>query len=134
IKPNQEIVFVGKMLDKTIYRKKIIHWIKNQARQYLTQLLKTLSQQTHLYFDSVTIRDQKTRWGSCSSDKTISLNYKLIFLPEHLVRHVLIHELCHTIYLNHSDKFWHTVATFDANWREHRRELRKADQYMPVWV
>lgn len=134
IRPTREIVFVGKKVDKQIYRKKLISWIKNQAKKRLSVELANLSQKMKLRYDTLTIRDQKTRWGSCTSDKSISLNYKLIFLPQRLMQHVIIHELCHTLHLNHSDEFWNKVAEFDADWRMHKRELRKADQYLPDWM
>jgi predicted metal-dependent hydrolase len=134
VRPTQELVFVGKAEDKQIYKRKLLHWIRNQARKYLIHELNLISQQTQIPFDTLTIRNQKTRWGSCSADKSISLNYKLIFLPPLLARHVMIHELCHTIYLNHSEQFWNKVAELDPAWRDHRRELRRADQYLPAWI
>lgn len=134
IKPNLEIVFVGKKLDIKIYKKNLILWVKRQAKKHLLAELTRLSKIMSMNFDTLTIRDQKSRWGSCSSTKSISLNYKLILLPAHLLQHVIIHELCHTVHLNHSEKFWNKVAEFDINWREHRRELRKADKYMPEWL
>ena len=121
IRPTREIVFVGKKVDKQIYKKKLIAWIKNQSKKHLSVELATLSQQTNMNFDTLTIRDQKTRWGSCTSDKSISLNYKLIFLPQRLMQHVIIHELCHTLYLNHSDFFWNKVAEFDTDWHDTKR-------------
>lgn len=134
VRPAQEIVFVGRKEDNLIYRKKLITFIKNQARKHLASELNNLSLKTNLAFDSFSMRDQKTLWGSCTVQKAISLNYKLVFLPESLLQHVIIHELCHTVYLNHSEKFWNKVAEFDPAFREHRRELRKADRYIPEWL
>ena len=113
VRPAQEIVFVGKQRESEFYRKKLITWIKNHAGKYLLAALQNISQQTQMEFEKLIIRDQKTVWGSCTVNKSISLNYKLVFLPQHLLQHVIIHELCHTIYLNHSDKFWMKVAEFD---------------------
>jgi predicted metal-dependent hydrolase len=134
IRPTQEIVFVGKKEDNQIYRNKLITFIKNKSRTHLANELENLSQKTKLPFDSLSIRNQKTLWGSCTVQKAISLNYKLIFLPERLLQHVIIHELCHTLYLDHSERFWNKVEEFDPAFREHRRELRKADQYIPEWL
>lgn len=134
IRPAHEIVFVGKKEENQFYRNKLIIFIKNTARKHLLSELENLSQKTSLVFDSFSMRDQKTLWGSCTVQKAISLNYKLVFLPERLLQHVIIHELCHTVYLNHSEKFWNKVAEFDPAFREHRRELRKADQHIPDWL
>lgn len=134
MRPSQEIVFVGKPKEISVYKKQLIAWIKIQARDYLLQELSHLSFVTKMNFDSLTIRDQKTLWGSCTINKSISLNYKLIFLPKSLLQYVIIHELCHTIHLNHSTEFWNKVAEFDPDWHQHRRELRRADQYVPAWI
>lgn len=134
VRPNQEIVLVGKLDDKQFCKTKLIAWVKTVSKQYLSSQIELVSDQTDLPFDSLTIRDQQTLWGSCTARKSISLNYKLIFLPHRLLQYVIIHELCHTKYLNHSDKFWNKVAIHDPAWRTHRRELRHANQYIPDWA
>jgi predicted metal-dependent hydrolase len=133
-RPNQELILIGKTKNQVACQKELMIWARNQANKYLSSELLTLSKLTQLHFTNITIRDQKTRWGSCTSNKTISLNYKLIFLPPRLMQHVIIHELCHTKYLNHSTKFWQLVAMYDKDWEIHRRELRRADQYIPSWI
>lgn len=112
----------------------LTRWVKRQAESYLIQRLNDLSQLTCLNFTSISVRGQKTRWGSCTSLKAISLNYKLIFLPEALVTHVLIHELCHTVHLNHSTRFWRLVAKFDPHWKAHSRSLRHEKHAIPMWL
>lgn len=131
---SREIVLLGKLPDAAVCKQKLIAWIKQQAHVHLVSQLQFISQLTQLNFENVIIRDQQTRWGSCSSQKSISLNYKLLFLPTSLMQHVLIHELCHTKHLNHSEKFWHLVASHDPNWQQHRRDLRRADQHIPGWI
>jgi len=130
----KEVILLGDTASHPACRIKLIAWIKMQAKTQLTDLLNQLSEMTQLKFTGVTIRNQKTLWGSCNSDKTIHLNYKLIFLPLHLVKHVIIHELCHTVYLNHSRRFWHLVGKHDGDWKRHRKELRHADNFIPDWI
>ncbi len=96
--------------------------------------LAVLSQQTGLDFSSVSIRNQRSRWGSCSTLKAINLSYKLIYLPVPLLDHIMIHELCHTIHMNHSGKFWRLVAQFDPEWKLHCHETRSGDKYIPLWA
>ena len=81
-------------------------WLGDRAREHLVPWLDALSEAFNLPFDEVLVKGQTTRWGSCSSQKTISINRNLLFLPPSLVRYVFIHELVHTIQLDHSPKFW----------------------------
>lgn len=134
LRPQQEIVLLGDIQDKKTCYKLLAKWIKEQAKQYLLSRLQTISLQTQLSYQSAAIRGQRSRWGSCSTAKVISLNYKLIFLPTSMVDHILIHELCHTIHMNHSTKFWRLVATFDPDWREYSKTVKRAEQLVPVWV
>jgi len=104
------------------------------AQETLGSWLKTLSLMTGLHYDRFIIRGQTTLWGSCNTHKTISLNYKLLFLPRTLAEHVLLHELCHTQYLNHSKRFWQLLSTWDNQCEFHKKQLKKADHYLPKWV
>ena len=77
-----------------------------EAKHVLPSRLMMLASRHGFHYTSVTIRSAKTRWGSCSSKKRINLSYSLMLLPEHLIDYVLLHELCHTIEMNHSKRFW----------------------------
>lgn len=107
-------------------RKYALHkWLQLQGRKHLIPWLDNLSIQTNLPYNRVSIRGQKTRWGSCSSAKNINLNYKLLFLEQEFVSYIIIHELCHTMHLNHSKEFWQLVSSFYPNYRELRKQLLK---------
>ncbi len=106
-------------------------WLNKMGKQLLLPELQKISEIYQLPFQQGKIRYQKTRWGSCSANKLISLNQKLLFLPERLMRYIMIHELCHTIHLNHSRRFWQLVAKFDPYVEQHRCEMRNAAQFIP---
>lgn len=74
-------------------------------------------------FKKIVIRNQKTRWGSCSKTGTISFNYKIALLPPHLADYIIVHELCHLGEMNHSRKFWALVAHTMPDYRTVRSEL-----------
>lgn len=87
-------------------RKVISEALRRNAKIILPPRLYMLSRQHNLPYKSVKISSSKGRWGSCSSAGNINLSYYLVLLPEHLIDYVLLHELCHTREMNHSDKFW----------------------------
>lgn len=110
------------------------HWLQQRARQTLPAWLRQVSDEVDLSFERVQIRGQKTRWGSCSSRGTISLNRNLLFLPATTVRYLFIHELCHTRHMNHSSHFWQMVADCMPDYRQHEKVLRVATRNLPLWA
>jgi hypothetical protein len=109
-------------------------WLIRKAECHLTPWLRQVSSDVALPFNQIAVRGQKTIWGSCSAKHNISLNYKLLFLPPRLVRYLFIHELCHTVHLNHSNNFWALVAEKEPNFKQLDSELSKAWIYIPAWV
>jgi predicted metal-dependent hydrolase len=106
-------------------------WLLGRANAFLIPWLQRLGAGAGLTWGQVRIRWQKTLWGSCSARKTISLNGKLLFLPAEIVRYVLIHELCHTVHLNHSAHFWQLVAAHEPDYLRCDRLLREALHWVP---
>ena len=102
---------------------------KSQIRHSLTSRLYELAQEHDFSYNKVSLRDQKSRWGSCSAHDNISLNQKLYFLPDYLRDYVLVHELAHTREKNHSPAFWEIL--FDIYEKleimKMRRELKAFD-------
>ena len=122
----------GKVSSKTAVVRLVKTWLKARANSVLPGWLDQLSQRTGLAYNGRTIRDQKTRWGSCSSLKNINLNLKLVFLPPHLVDYVIIHELCHTRVLAHSAAFWRLVDSHYPHSKEARKQLREIARKIPL--
>lgn len=114
--------------------KNLRRWLMAQARDEFTTRLNEISKATGLAWNRLSIRGQKTRWGSCSAAGNLSLNFTLLFLPAELVDHVLLHELVHTREMNHSRRFWALMEKFDPKCALHRAELKKAGQLLPGWV
>lgn len=129
-----ELTLRGGIDDDATCRELLRNWLQRKARAELAPWLQTLSQQCDLAYSRLTVRGQSTRWGSCSSSQSISLNYKLLFLPPSLVDYVLIHELCHTVHMNHSKAFWQLVKRYYPNLDQAKADLKKAWQHVPHWV
>jgi predicted metal-dependent hydrolase len=87
-----------------------------------------------LPFESFAVRDMKSRWGSCSSQKKITLCVNLVFLPTYLIDHVLLHELCHIKYMSHGKRFWSLLERFDQNAKKNNNELKRAAECIPRWL
>jgi predicted metal-dependent hydrolase len=133
-RPNHEIVILGNSDAHKTGKHLLNKWLKSQAIKHLIPWLERLSQQLQLPYHRASIRSQTTRWGSCTKRKTITLNCKLLFLPPEVVNHILIHELCHTIHLDHSPRFWKLVEQFDPKWKEYRCLARNGRYSVPAWV
>jgi len=109
-------------------------WLTGKAKAHLVPWLQRLSDDLDLPVNKITVRGQKTRWGSCSSQKNISINRNLLFLPASLARYLFVHELCHTVYLNHSRSYWSLVGKIEPDYRRLDRELHSASRYVPLWA
>ena len=96
-----------------------------QAKEILIRRLNLLSRQSGLPYNRAFVKNQKTRWGSCSEKKNINLNINLVRLPEELMDYAIMHELVHTRVLNHSRQFWDLLETFVKDARARDRELQQ---------
>ncbi len=105
--------------------KSINQWCKKKAKAVFKEMLEGIAEQYGFHFQKLSVRAQKTRWGSCSNSKNISLNCKLLLMPEEVATYVMIHELCHTIEMNHSLRFWSLVQECDPQYKKHRSLLRR---------
>ena len=96
-----------------------------EARKFLVQKLKTLAEQHGFKVGNVSVRKQKTRWGSCSVNNNISLNINLIHLPQQLATYVILHELLHTRIKNHGRQFWRELDELVGDARLLRSQLNE---------
>ena len=130
----ETIILWGNTTNEALCRKALRSWLTRRAAIFLGPWLRSLSKDCNLPFNQISVRGQKTRWGSCSSDRNISLNYKLLFLPPQVTRYVLIHELCHTVHMNHSKEFWQLVQKNDPLYKQWDHDLKNVNQYIPQWL
>ncbi|KXK55439.1 MAG: hypothetical protein UZ07_CHB004002063 [Chlorobi bacterium OLB7] len=115
--------------DQTI-RETLRQWLRADAADALTNDVRREAERMGLRYGRVTIRDQKTKWGSCSKKGNLSFNWRLILFPEQVRRYIVIHELCHLRQFDHSPKFWALVERFDPNYQASIEWLKEhAAQY-----
>ncbi len=98
---------------------------KLQALHLAIERIKHFNAMYNFSVKHIYIKNQKTRWGSCSKVGNINLSYKIVLLPPHLADYIIVHELCHIGQFNHSQKFWDLVEKTVPEYRMFREELKK---------
>jgi len=129
-----KLIISGDTRDKKSIFNLLEYFFKNYAREYLKQRLDQLSSEFNLPYNRLTVRAQKTRWGSCSSKKNINLNYRLIFMDKQSMDYILLHELLHTIHMNHSKVYWSHFERLmpDALYRD--KQINQMAKKLPCWM
>ncbi len=117
-----------------LLRHALQRFMMREAHVVLGPWLDRLSLETGLQFARIQVRRQRTRWGSCSRNGTISLNACLLFQPPDVVNYLLIHELAHTRHMNHSRRFWGLVEKHEPRWRELDACLTRGWREVPAWA
>jgi predicted metal-dependent hydrolase len=117
-KKGQDRLFYGS--SQIQYRK-----LKNSAREIALQKIGEFNGYYGFSYSRISIRNQKTRWGSCSRNGTLNYNYKIALLPKKYADYIIVHELCHLGEFNHSRRFWDLVARTVPDYKDIRKELKK---------
>jgi len=124
----------GDVADADACLRALRRWRDRTAREGLAALAAECSSATGIGFERVSVRAQKTRWGSCSSNGTISLNRNLVFLPRSLARYVVLHELAHVAQRGHGPEFWRHLESLEPLARQLRAQMRTAGDLVPAWA
>ena len=109
-------------------------WLLRAARARLSPRVEALARSMDVNYSQISVRRQRSRWGSCSSRGTISLNCCLLFQRPEVVDYLIVHELTHVKHMNHSARFWQAVERHCPDWRALDRELVQGWRHVPRWV
>ncbi len=107
------------------FTKKLDTFLKKTASNYIIPRTHQLGKLMGQKFNKITLRQQKTRWGSCSSQQNLNFNWRLVHFKTSIIDYVIIHELSHLTHMNHSKKFWQLVQTYNPNYLQHRGWLKR---------
>jgi predicted metal-dependent hydrolase len=129
-----ELTVAGAVDDPAAVAGALAGFCRERAGELLRPALAAAGRESGLAYADATIRAQRTRWGSCTAKGRISLNYTIVFLPWELCRLVLLHELCHTVELNHSPRFWALLERHVPGCRALDARLNTARHYLPLWI
>ena len=116
--------------EKSIALKTLEKHLINQGGKLIRQTTKLVAQKMDIEYGKITIRDQDSRWGSCSSKGNLNFSWRLIKAPQLVLEYVIIHELAHIKHMDHSKKFWQLVEIYDPEYREHRHWLKRNQNLM----
>lgn len=119
------IVIYGKFEQEEQVKQALEAWYQQRATVWMTKRLNYFKEQIGVDYKKVSFRSPKTRWGSCSSTKSIMLNWKLVMAPSEIIDYVICHELCHLLEMNHSSAFWALVEKQIPDWKERRAWLKE---------
>lgn len=122
IKAKKKSVESGNVENVTLDK---IKALAEQALEIIPTRVEYFARIIGVTYGNITIRNQKTRWGSCSSKGNLNFNYQLYYLPDELLDYVVIHELAHRRYMDHSKEFWAEVEKYCPDYRERRQQLKK---------
>jgi predicted metal-dependent hydrolase len=114
----------GRSLAFAKFSKKEYQKLKGEALLFVERKVDEFNKIYGLSYNKITIRNQKTRWGSCSKKGNLNYNYKIALIPEDLADYIIVHELCHLQEFNHSKNFWNLVAKAIPDYQERRRKIR----------
>lgn len=129
-----KLVISASDLNRADVLRKLKEWLRIKVKVGLFPLAQKLATNHRLKLNGLMVKSQRTRWASCSAKRNLALNTKLLFLSPDLVRYVLIHELCHTLHMNHSKEFWRLVASHEPSYKLLDQSLRDAWKIVPQWV
>lgn len=111
-------------------RKSVEEWYRSHAKEYLNTRLVHLAAEFGYTYNKVSVRGAKTRWGSCSMKKNISLNWRLMKAPPHIIDYVILHELAHTKIFDHSKAFWSKLAETCPDYQGARTWLKRFGKFL----
>jgi predicted metal-dependent hydrolase len=113
------------VIDRRKYKYDIKEWYRKQTAQLVANRLPIISKNLGLHYNKVSIKNQTSRWGSCSKKRNLNFNLLLAALPLKVIDYVLVHELIHLIELNHSKRFWNLVASAYPEYKRYREWLNR---------
>jgi predicted metal-dependent hydrolase len=109
--------------DRRRYKQHIHEWYKQQTARIIADRLPTLARRFNVKYNKISIKNQKSRWASCSKNGNLNFNLLLIAAPSNVIDYVMIHELMHLIEFDHSHQFWQLVKEADPDYKKHREWL-----------
>lgn len=107
------------------HQKALERFLKSSAQTYIIKRTEQLAQKMNVTYGTITLREQSSRWGSCSSAGNLNFNWRLVHAEPKIIDYVIVHELAHRVHMDHSRNFWNLVAKYDPEYQVHRGWLKR---------
>lgn len=121
--PKANILYLGEAHPKP--KTDVVKWYRTEAKNYLTKRTEFLAKKYSFKYNRLFVRDSQNKWGNCSKENNISLNWRLIKAPPQVIDYVILHELCHSVILKHTQAFWLKLSTVCPSYNEQAEWLKK---------
>ena len=121
--PKANILYLGEAHPKP--KTDVVKWYRTEAKNYLTKRTEFLAKKYNFKYNRIFVRDSQNKWGNCSKENNISLNWRLIKAPPQVIDYVILHELCHSVILKHTQAFWLKLSTVCPSYNEQAEWLKK---------
>lgn len=118
------LLYVPYDADYEYKRDQLEKWYRKEASIILTEKAEEFAEKLQVSYADIKIKDQKSRWGSCSSKGNLNFNWRIVMAPEPVCDYVVIHELCHLKYLDHSPRFWNLVERICPDYEQYKKWLK----------
>jgi len=119
------IYFRKSAVEQSSVKQVLRNFYRRRAREHFTDRTEAYASQMDMEYKQIEIRNQRTKWGSCSTTGTLGLNWRLMMAPPDVIDYIIIHELAHLREPNHTKSFWSLVAEYDSNYEAHARWLEE---------
>lgn len=110
----------------------LVTWYKKQAKKVFKEKLDSYAKLLSVQYNQLVIKEQKTKWGSCSKKGNINLNWRVILAPNQVIDYIIIHELAHLRYMNHSKDFWHLISSYLSDYKRWKMWLEENGETLLV--
>lgn len=121
--PKANILYLGEAHPKP--KTDVVKWYRKEAKNYLSKRTEFLAKKNNFKYNRLFVRDSQNKWGNCSKENNISLNWRLIKAPPQVIDYVILHELCHSVILKHTQAFWLKLSTVCPSYNEQAEWLKK---------
>lgn len=121
--PKANILYLGEAHPKP--KTDVVKWYRKEAKNYLSKRTEFLAKKNNFKYNRLFVRDSQNKWGNCSKENNISLNWRLIKAPPQVIDYVILHELCHSVILKHTQAFWLKLSAVCPSYNEQAEWLKK---------